>query len=51
LPLDGEEASPRVHKPSTSLSDFQVLHVVGRGGFGKVRVVDLKVALRPSATS
>lgn len=37
LPLDGEEASPRVRKVNSTLSDFKVLHVVGRGGFGKVR--------------
>jgi hypothetical protein len=42
LPLDGEAPSPRVQKPNTSLADFQVLHVVGRGGFGKVRVAPLK---------
>jgi len=36
LPLDGDERSPRQRQPSNILADFRVLHVVGRGGFGKV---------------
>ena len=49
LPLDGAEPSPRgrAQKSNTSLSDFQVLHVVGRGGFGKVRVALLNTC-RPN---